>query len=330
MRDSIAKTEKSLAEALTQKMLAINVAIVLAYAVIATATGVMVSSQTILAEGVSNLGAAPVAILNLFVVKFIAKRNAKKYPFGKETLEPFVGIPNNCFLLLICAAVVANSAQTLFAGGNDEIRLASSVLFGIFSVVFNAIVYAYFKSLAKKNPSPLVTATVIAWKFSAMVGVGIVLGFSLSWILSLTPLGGITPYVDPALAIVLMLVFASSPVVGIRDCMRELMQTSPPDDISCVIAGKIEQINADHDFSNAVLRMGKVGNKVIVEIDCVLKAGSRLDSVSEQDRLRGRFAQALAEIPYKIWLNVNFTGKMKWTEHIVPKTAFEGVAMGKK
>jgi len=315
MQDLIVKTEKSLTEAMTQKMLTVNVAIVIGYAIIAVTTGIMVSSQTILAEGVSNLGSAPIAILNLFVVKFIAKRNTGKYPFGKETLEPFVGIPNNCFLLLICVTVIANGARTLLAGGNDEIRLTSSILFGVFSVVFNVIVHAYFKSLAKKNPSPLVMATVIAWKFSALVGIGIVLGFGLSWVLNLTPLAGITPYMDPALAIILMLLFASSPIVGIRDCMRELMRTNPPGDVSDAVTEKIEKINDGYDFSDKVLRLGKVGNKVIVEIDYVLKEGSRLDSLSEQDRLRGRFARGLAELPYKIWLNVNFTKDMKWTEH---------------
>ena len=319
MQESIVKTEKSATETLTQKMLAINVAIVVTYAIIAVATGIMVSSQTILAEGISNLGSAPIAILNLFVIKFIAKRNAKKYPFGKETLEPFVGIPNNCFLLLICITIIVNSVQMLLAGGNDEIQVLSSILFGVFSVVFNACVYAYFKSLAKKNPSPLVMATVIAWKFSVMVGIGIVLGFSLSWVLSLTPFGEITPYIDPALAIVLMLVFASSPIVGIRDCMRELMQTTPPDDVSNAIAEKIEQINIDYYFSNTVLRLGKVGNKVIVEADYVIKEDSQLGSLLEQDRLRSRFAQAFAELPYKIWLNVNFTSETKWTEHILAK-----------
>jgi len=317
MQDAVIKTEKPVTEALTQKMLATNVAIVFVYAAIAAVTGVLVSSQTILAEGVSNLGAAPIAVLNLFVVKFIGRRNAKKYPFGKETLEPFVGIPNNIFLLAVCAAVIANSAQMLLAGGNDEIRVTSSILFGVFACLFNVCVYRYFSALAKKNPSPLVVATVIAWKFSALVGLGIVLGFSLSWALSLTPLSGITPYIDPVLAIVLMLVFASSPVAGIRDCMGELMRTSPPDGISRAIAERVEKVSGDCGFSGAVLRMGKVGNKVIVEIDYVVENGSRLDSVSEQDKLRGRFAQAFADLPFKIWMNVGFTGAAKWTEHVL-------------
>jgi len=301
----------------TQKMLTINVALTFAYSIIAVITGIMVASQTILAEGISNLGAVPLALLNIIVVKFIARQNAGKYPFGKDTLEPFVGIPSNCFLLVICITIIVNSVQMLLAGGNDEVQVTSSILFGVFSFVYNTGVYRYYKSLAKDNPSPIVIVTLVAWKFSATVGLGIVLGFGLSWVLSLTPLNALTAYIDPALAVILMLVFASSPVVGIRDCIKELMQTNLPNDMAGDITERIEKINNDYDFSDRVLRLAKVGSKIIVEVDYVLKENSQLDSVSEQDRLRGRFAQAFAELPYKIWMNVNFTSEAKWTEHVI-------------
>jgi cation diffusion facilitator family transporter len=317
MADADVKTEKSSTDALTQKMLTFNVGIVLTYATIALVTGILISSQTIMAEGISNLSAAPLAIINLFVIKFISKRNSKKYPFGKETLEPFVGIPNNIFLLVVCVMVIVSSVQMLLTGGNYEIQVTSSILFGVFSVVFNICVYRYFSSLAKKNPSPLVMATVIAWKFSVMVGIGIVLGFSIAWILSLTPLSGITPFIDPALAIILMLIFALSPITGMRECMKELMQTSPADDIVNEITGMIEKTSNDYEFCDKVVRLGKVGNKIIVEIDYVLKEGLQLDSMSEQDQLRSHFAQAFTKPDYKIWLNVNFTRDKKWTEHIL-------------
>jgi len=304
----------------TQKMLTINVALTLAYSIIAVITGIMVASQTILAEGISNLGAVPLALLNIIVVKFIARQNAGKYPFGKDTLEPFVGIPSNCFLLVICITIIVNSVQMLLAGGNDEVRVTSSILFGVFSFVYNTGVYRYYKSLAKDNPSPIVIVTLVAWKFSATVGLGIVLGFGLSWVLSLTPLNALTTYIDPALAVILMLVFASSPIVGIRDCIKELMQTNLPNDMASGITERIEKINNDYDFSDRVLRLAKVGSKIIVEVDYVLKENSQLDSVSEQDRLRGRFAQAFAELPYKIWMNVNFTSEAKWTEHVITQS----------
>jgi len=317
MMEKSSEKKRSDTEALTQKMLTVNVAIVITYSIIALFTGLLVSSQTILAEGISNLGAAPIAILNIIVIKFIAKRNERKYPFGKEMLEPFIGVPNNIFLLAVSVIIIINSTQMLLAGGNDEIQLTSSILFGVFSIVFNMCVFTYFNRLAKRNPSPLVMATVIAWKFSVMVGVGIVLGFGITWGLSFTPLSGITPYVDPALAIILMLIFASSPIVGIRDCLKEIIQISPADDATELVAEKIENISKEYDFLEKVIRLGKVGNKVVVEIDYVLKEDSSLVSLAEQDKLRSLFAETFAELDYKVWLNISFTYDARWTKHFV-------------
>ena len=301
----------------TQKMLTVNVAFTFAYSVVAVITGMMVSSQTILAEGISNLGAVPLALLNIIVVKFIAKSNVKKYPFGKDSLEPFIGIPSNIFILIICSTIIVNSVQILLAGGNDDIYVTSSILFGVFSFVYNLSIYNYFKSLAQDNPSPIVAVTLVAWKFSTTVGLGIILGFSLSWILNFTPLSTITPFIDPVLAILLMLIFASAPLVGIVDCIKELMQTGMSDEVASDITQKIEKINANYDIHDKVLRLAKVGSKMIVEVDYLVKDGSHLGSLSKQDELRSHLAQAFLELPYKIWLNINFTSDIKWTEHLL-------------
>lgn len=317
MQNSIVNKEKIHVEKATQKALMLNIAFVTAHSLIALIVGFLVSSQTILAEGITDLGAIPLAVLNILVVKFIDKKNTKKYPFGKEPLEPFIGIPNNAFLLVLSVLIIIDNMQMMFAGGNHEIHLPSSILFGVFSVIYNGIVYRYFKSVSKKNPSPIVIATLIAWKLSFMVGISIVLGFSITWALSVSPISRITPFIDPILAIILMMVFALSPILGMRDCVRELMQRSPSDDIINVITEYIDKVDAGYDFSHKVLRLGKVGNKVIVEIDYVLKESSQLDSFSKQDQIRNQLAEELTALDFKIWLNICFTGDEKWTEHIL-------------
>ena len=317
MQESVVKKEKTHIEKATQKALMFNIAFVATHSLIALIVGFLVSSQTILAEGITDLGAIPLAVLNIIAIKFIDKKNTKKYPFGKETLEPFIGIPNNVFLLVLSVLIIIDNAQMMFAGGNYEIHLPSSILFGIFSVIYNGIVYHYFKSVSKKNPSPIVIATLIAWKLSFMVGISIVLGFSITWTLSMSPISGIAPFIDPALAIILMVFFALSPVTGIRDCMRELMQTMPTEDITNDITEKIENVVKEYEISDSALRLGKVGNKVIIEVDYVVKEGTRLDSLVEQDQLRNLLSKSFAELDYKIWLNVSFTNDKKWTEHIL-------------
>ena len=45
-----------------------------------------------------------------------------------------------------------------------------------------------------------------------------------------------------------------------------------------------------------------------------------LGLLKEQDKLRKQISKVLAELDYKIWLNVGFTGELKWTEHILTKS----------
>ena len=319
MQNSITKKEKTHIEKTTQKALLLNISFVATHSLIALIVAFGVSSQTILAEGITDLGAIPLAVLNIIIIKFIDKKDTKKYPFGKETLEPFVGIPNNAFLLVLSILIIIDNVQMIFAGGNHEIHLPSSIMFGAFSVIYNGIIYHYFKSVSKKNPSPIVIATLIAWKLSFMVGISIILGFSVTWALSMSPISKIAPFIDPILAIILMVFFALSPITGIRDCMRELMQTKPAEDITNAITEKIEYIIDEYEILDSALRLGKVGNKVIVEIDYVIKEDTRLDSLVEQDLLRNSLAQIFTELDYKIWLNVSFTSDKKWTEHILTK-----------
>ena len=112
MQDSVVKKEKTHVEKATQKALMFNIAFVATHSLIALIVGFLVSSQTILAEGITDLGATPLAILNIIVIKFIDKKNTKKYPFGKETLEPFIGIPNNVFLLVLSVLIIKTQSTS--------------------------------------------------------------------------------------------------------------------------------------------------------------------------------------------------------------------------
>jgi len=45
-----------------------------------------------------------------------------------------------------------------------------------------------------------------------------------------------------------------------------------------------------------------------------VKRDSTMDSIEMQDKLRKELTQKLDEIPYEKWINISFTGKMKYAE----------------
>lgn len=303
-------------ETVAQKILKISIAVSIGFLTIQLIVAFLTRSQMLLADGISASIGTIATCFTLGILKFIAKRDDKRYPFGKETLEPFIGIINYIILSVIIVIIIIDNVQMVRAGGNDSVYVTAVILFGIFAVIFNIGGYKYLKSLAKDHLTPTIEVVLVGWKFSAIVAVGIVLGFSFSWALDMTGFSDFTPYIDPILAIVFMSIFAWTPIIEIRNCMRELMQARPSSEVITTVTGEIEKIDQDYDFSDKFLRLGKVGSKIMIEIDYVIEKNSKLDCISEQDQLRSRLSQGLVELPYKKWLNINFTSDVKWADHI--------------
>jgi len=304
-------------DSVERKVLKNSFSFLVAQAIITIVVGFLVSAQTILAEGISSLVALITTSISIFIVKFISKRNEKKYPFGKESLEPFVGVINYCLMLFICIMVIIDAIQVIASGGNDEIHITSSILFGVFYVMFTSAIYIYLKSLIKSHTTPISELEVVGWKFSIFTSIGMVLGFSLSWVLNLIGLYTLTAYVDPILAIILMLVFASTPILELKSSMLELMQARPSEEITDTITRAIENADRDYDFVDKVLRFGKIGNLLRIEIDYVIEKSSGLDSIAEQDKLRKVLTQACDDLFYEKWINIGFTSEVYQTKHML-------------
>jgi len=300
----------------TQRLVKISLTVSTGFLVFQLIIGFVVNSQAILADGISTLIGTIVACFNLALLSFIGKRNVKKYPFGKETLEPFIGVANQILMLIIATTIIIDNVQVIYSGGNDEVHITAVILFGLLATAFNFAGYRYFKAQAKKHQTPTAEVLVVGWLFSTIVGIGLVLGFSLSWGLNMTALSPFTVYIDPALAIMLMLIFTVSPILEMKNCFRELMQAVPSKEIRNIITNKIEKVNQEYDFIHKVIRLGKVGGKIIIEIDYVIEQDSKLNCVSEQDRLRKNLIQTFSELDYGKWINVNFTNDIIFTEHI--------------
>jgi len=304
------------AETVATKMLKTSIILTIGLLVIQLTIGFLANSQTIIADGISSSTGVIVSFFNIAVMKYIAKRNAVKYPFGKEALEPLIGMANFIIIFFIVVVVITNNVQMILSGGNNEVHTSSVILFGIFFTIFNLGGYRYFKSQAKNNETSIAQVVVAGWQFSTIVGFGIVLGFGFSYVLDMTAFSAFTPYTDPVLAVILMLVFAMTPIWGIKNCLKELMQAGLSDEIANTIIEQVERIDKSYAFSDKVMRLGKIGGKIMIELDYVIEKNSELNCISEQDQFRSCLIESFVNLPYKKWINVNFTGDMKLTERL--------------
>ncbi|MCL2840249.1 MAG: cation transporter [Defluviitaleaceae bacterium] len=203
----------------TLKVLKTSIILLTILTITAIVVGFFASAQTILAEGISGLSAVATTLIAIGVVKFIEKQKKKNHK-----IEPIKGIISYCIMIIISIVIIVEALQMILVGGNHEIYVIPSVLFGFFYAVFNICGYKYLKSLMKDNTSPIATAELVGWKFSVFTGIGMTAGFSFSWLLGMTPAAMYTPYIDPMMSVVLMLIFLSTPIVEIKNCIKALLQ----------------------------------------------------------------------------------------------------------
>ena len=275
----------NISDRINQNVLRSSVICTVIYTVIALTIGFITSSQVNLFDGVFNLVGIALTYLSILAVKFIKKPDRGNYPFGKEAFEPFIALLQYAIILYICLSNIVTAINTILQGGH-AIDLLSGISYGLFGAVYNTLVFGYLKMLTKKHSSAIADVEIDQWKFSLLLSMGILVGFSLSWFLNLTPWTVLTSYVDPALTLVITIMFGRTAILSIKGCIRELLGAKPTGEIEAIITEQVNNVCTAKDFKDRILRFGKVGGKVIIEIDYVIEKDSPLDSVVEQDKLR--------------------------------------------
>jgi len=290
-----------------------SVLFIIAYTVMALIVGFLTSSQVILFDGIFNLAGVALTYLSIFAIKFINKRDSWNYPFGKETFEPFIAVTQYFIILYICITTVISAVRVILDGGH-AVNIIYGVLYGFLTAVFSIAVYIYLKSITKNRLTAITQVELDQWRFGCLLSIGILIGFSISWILDKSVLAKYSYYADPALTILMTLIFGKTAIFAIRGCVRELLMAKPADEIVESINKKLEAVNSDYGLSDHVLRLGKIGGKLIIEIGYVIEKNSKMDSIQMQDRLRKELVEQLAVIPYEKWINITFTGDIRWAE----------------
>ena len=303
-------------ERVNQNVLKVSVWLTTLFTIMALAVGFLTSSQVILFDGIFNLVGIALTYLSIWATVFIKKKDDWNYPFGKATFEPFIAIVQYAVILYVCVSQIVSAVGVILSGGH-AVNVASGVLYGLFSTGYNLAVCFYLKRLTKKQSTAITDVEIDQWKFSFFLGSGILLGFLISYGLSVTPLYRYTLFVDPVLTLMITFIFGKTAIVSMRTCVRELMQAAPSVDTWDVVKAKIRLLSGEYEIKDWVLRLGKVGQKLIIEIDFIVLPGSTLDSVLRQDQLRKELAVSFETLSYEKWININFTSDGALTVHMV-------------
>ena len=95
------------------------------------------------------------------------------------------------------------------------------------------------------------------------------------------------------------------PVRLISGGLNELLEGAPPADLLLRIGEAVERARAEHGLSKPLVRSGKVGRKLYVEVDFTVN-GSEWD-ITAEDAVRRSVERELRALELDVWAYVSLT-----------------------
>nr|WP_229248415.1 cation transporter [Dyadobacter sandarakinus] len=195
--------------------------------------------------------------------------------------------------------------------GGKTVELAIALPYLISSIVVCFGLWLFFRNKAAELGSEYLRIESTEWQLDASLSLGVLAVLSLGYFLKAGPAAFLIPYLDPAMVLIISLVFLRIPATTFWKNIRELLQFAPDDEVEDKIHDESEQIRIVHGFVDHLVRVAKTGNSYTVEIDFLLPKSMSAMSVAELDGIRQILYDRIKG-EYEMWLTISFTTERKW------------------
>lgn len=294
-----------------QNMLKFSAVGGLFFAVLGLGWGLAISSDMILFDGLYSLISLFLAIVAIFMAKYIEKKDDFKFPFGKGMLEPITVAFKSIVLIVMCSMTLLNAIKELLNGGN-QIDTSSALGYSLISSIGCAVVFIIMNKEGKKLSSDILKAESNQWLMDTVLSVAVLIGFVISIIMSKTSLAYLTKYVDPFMVVMSASLFLRVPIVTLLGSFKEIVNGNANEEINSQIGSIVKNIEDEYNFQDSYTRVSKIGRELRIEIDFIFNDESNLDNLKEMDEVREKVYNDMRSLNFKKWLNINFTGDKKW------------------
>ncbi|MFA5334690.1 MAG: cation diffusion facilitator family transporter [Candidatus Omnitrophota bacterium] len=237
--------------------------------VISAAAGLAVDSITLILDASASLVILVVAFMMSSTIKKIHSPPDEIFNFGYEKYEPFTVVLQGGLIIATCLVSIKFAVQDIIHFDdikNYQIPLIAS---GI-SVVAGTFIAVFIGITAKRTRSSMMHAASMHWFIDTGMSVGMLGGFYLGSILKQRGYTEITPFIDPAMAITLALVFILPPIRAVKKNFLELIDAVPSREIREKVKKVVDEYKPKM-FGVHRIRTRKAGDKVFVEICFIVK-----------------------------------------------------------
>lgn len=290
------------AQSLEQRALRFSMRVSIGFAVVAIVWGLIGGSQVILLDAVYT----PLSLLltwgSVLISRVVAKGPSRLFPFGRDALIPLFVIAQAFVLFGTLGYAILEAIRVIRSGG-AEVSGWSLLAYGLFSSAVCLIAWWVLRRMA--NGQSLVEAEAAGWLAAGGSSVVIVLGGGFVLAVQGTQLAGLAPFADSVLVMVSGVALMAVPFGLLRRSIHELQNPAPNPVVQQQVREVVEAVRQRERLPEPILRIGRMGATLTLELGFVLDPGT--GDVACEDRVRRAVREGLAEVPYELWVVVEFS-----------------------
>jgi len=249
------------------------------------ALGLASGSITILFDSGYSLLSLVLASLSLFALQQARKPADDHYPFGRLTVEPLAVLLKGVVIALVCLFSLVSALWSLTQGGR-LVTLDLALMFGVVNVSGCLLTWGWLNRYAKVAQSSLLAAELRQWQMDTWLSAAVMLGFALTWGLTLSPWEHLARFADPVMVLIIAGYFLPMPIRMVKGALRELMFGEP---VGSVRQEVVQEV-AEFDIADDDVRLAQVGSFLMVDIQLdkqqIDDAEEIVESVEQHCKLR--------------------------------------------
>jgi len=279
----------------SQELLALRLSLILTilFGGAAVAIALLSDSETMTLEGITACIDIVVCVLAIFVARKVHEPANKRYQFGYAKYEPLMTTVEGVLLAGACVGAIVYSVRDLIHPDPVESAYVI-VLYQAASFLLSVIFGSWMKRVGGRSGSPLVRAEAELWIVDGWLALGVTAAFVASIALGRIGSEEASAYVDPAVCIVLSVIFLRKPYEILRDSVSDLVDANPYADTVNAVEESARALSERFHLEGVEwVRVRKAGRRVFVMVSFFEDPA---ESLEEMDIARQAVTQEMASL----------------------------------
>ena len=256
-----------------QRLLMFSIWASAGFAVLSSVWGIVSGSSMIVFDGLYSFVSIGLSVLAVIALRFSRRGADERYPWGRDAAEPLVVVIKAATLGALCAYAAIGGIVDI-ANGGREVAVGSGLVYAAVATIGGLAVGGARR--ATRGGSDLLRAEAAEWLGDALLSVGVLIGFLFAYALVAAGRADLAAYVDPGMVTLVSLAFLWVPIKLIVSSLRQILSMAPEADVLDQLRACVAAVQERYAFSESFLRASKVGNRMDIEIDFVIDAGSEV------------------------------------------------------